>query len=98
MGCNGVYHKSQMVPIFRIDQMKHKLLSLLFLSLLVLMTVSCIERQASASAARCNVLDSIPGDKPVLDKKYSLDIDNFTKIVEVAFGNENRRKCVLSLR
>ena len=53
------------------------------------MAVSCIERQAPLQATRYNVLDSIPGDKPVLDKKYTPDNSAFTKLVTVTFRDGN---------
>ena len=61
-----------------------KILSLLIFAMLI---AACGQRRA-AEPMRQNVIDSIPTEKPILDKKYNLDIDHFTKIVEVTFGNE----------
>ena len=61
-----------------------KIFSLLIFAMLI---AACGQRRAT-EPVRQNVIDSIPTEKPILDKKYSLDIDRFTKIVEVTFGNE----------
>ncbi len=69
--------------------MKHILLTILFSLLVAGFATSCVERRMPDSGkskdVRCNVLDSIPGEKPVLDKKYVPDNSKFGKLVTVTF-------------
>ena len=69
--------------------MKNSLLTILLSLIVAALATSCVERQPADAAAvhspRYNVLDSIPGEKPLLDKKYTPDNSGFGKLVTVTF-------------
>ncbi len=61
-----------------------KLLSLLIFTTLI---AACTQKTPHVQV-RHNVLDSIPTEKPILDKKYSLNEEVFTKEIEVIYEKE----------
>lgn len=65
--------------------MKNLLSTFLCSLLLAGLALSCTEAPAPRATTRYNVLDSIPGEKPLLDKKYTPDNAAFDKLVTVTF-------------
>lgn len=54
--------------------------------MLLLLIAACTHQKAPATA-ECNILDSIPKEKPTLEEKYNLDKSRFGHIVDVIFDN-----------
>ena len=65
--------------------MKNLLSTFLCSLLLAGLALSCTEAPAPRATTRYNVLDSIPGEKPLLDRKYTPDNAAFDKLVTVTF-------------
>lgn len=73
-----------MLRFSTITNMKKSLSSIL----LLLLIIACGGKKAHTSTS-CNILDSIPKERPILEEKYNLDKEKFNHIVDVIFDKGN---------